>query len=146
MISMSFVSVIMYRTVWNTQSNLVITNFKCLSILIWYVLVSWTVQNVLQSLNLALVSTWECHSYHLHTNNLSRKMCKKWLHFFPSPHLDSTIPNQIHNDTTYNEQLRHNFFHLVHLKHVTSYKVCLAIWTPLFSLVLTSNVRISLRN
>ena len=61
-------------------------------------------------------------------------------------HLDSAIQNQIHIDTTYNEHLRPKFFYLVLLIHVTSYKLCLVIWTPPFSLILTSNVRILLQS
>ena len=62
------------------------------------------------------------------------------------PHLDSTKQIQIHTDTTYNEHLRPNFFYLVHLIYVTSYKLCLVIRTPPFSLILTNNVCILLQS
>ena len=62
------------------------------------------------------------------------------------PHLDSAIQNQTHIDTTYNEHLRPKFFYIVHLIPVTSYKLCLVIWTPPFSLILTGNVCILLQS
>ena len=39
------------------------------------------------------------------------------------PHLDSAPQKQIYIDTTYNEHLRPIFIYLMHLVHVTSYKL-----------------------
>ena len=118
-------------------------NFKCLSIFIFkYVFVSGMVQNFLQTLNLSLVSTWECHSCHRQTI-FPKKHVQTGLFL---PHLDSAVQKQILIDTTYNEQLRPRILYLFHLIHITSYKLCLVIWTPPFSLILTSNVCILLQS
>ena len=59
-------------------------------------------------------------------------------------HISHTKPNPYWCNL--NEHLRPNFFYLVHLIHVTSYKLCLVIWMPPFSLILTSNVCILLQS
>ena len=87
--------------------------------------------------SIAIVSTWECHSCHRKQLIFHEKHVKTGSFL---PHLDSTTENQIHIDTTFNEHLRPNFFYLVHLIYVTSYKLCLVIWMPPVSLILTNNV------
>ena len=111
--------------------NLVIINFKCLSDTF-----SYHDRCKMSYKHLSLVSTWDA------INAIDKQLIFHEKHGKTGsfvPHLDSAIQNQIHTDTTYNEHLRPNYFYFVHLMHVTSYKLCLVIWMPPFSLLLISN-------
>ena len=132
----------MYTNYWNTQSKP--CHYELQMPINIHLQIRFRIMNNAKCpINIKSISSlnWECHFCHRQTSNLSRKTCKNWF-ISSTPWFSHTKPNPY----WYNEHLRPKLFYLAHLIPAASYKLCLVIWTPPFSLILTNNVCILLQS